>query len=578
MSKNVSDGLLPSAWWGRLLYLAIGFAFLQPLHVSPLPSYLEDFFLGLSAVLLGGALLWCHGRIYVNGVFWGWLAFGGLLAISISTVPLPFRTHSNLYTGFWLAGLAIVQLAAHCSQGQGAETFSWRLAKYLAVISVLSAVLGFVRYYGLAGVVSLYYPEPGSGRMVGLIEQSNLFAFLCLLGVFSLVWLRVLGRCNVWVYYISVLVLFYCLVLAGSRTPYVVFGVVALAVFLSKKAESRRFGLVLLLLGALFLAYRPCVLLLNEVFSEWLRSFGLMPWSGSVGANVERGFSSQARLEEWQVAWFMLWDNLPWGVGPGGYAAQSYAGHLEHGFLPMIGLFGHSHNSYLQILVEFGLPGLLWMSFMGGVVLKALWRLLVTGEVLMVAVVLGLLVYSFFEYPLWFMSYFVLFVWVIASCQEGRAFELQRLYGLPVVGVSILLMVVYFGLFVDMFRGHVDRMRPVRDLSVDYYYVDRMIATPFLEMYGYLTYFANFQYSESRLNDELLVLERFKRTSPFIPLMARYSISLAAAGRKREALEVAGEILRLQPSYSDKFRREIFRAKSHVPNWEIDYLLGFNGL
>ena len=122
--------------------------------------------------------------------------------------------------------------------------------------------------------------------------------------------------------------------------------------------EKRRWPIVLavLVLGGMALAVFP----IPPLFEKWQRFSGQL-------------HSQNPRLESFKVAFQMLGDAGPWGMGPGTFGAvfPHYAHELG---AAGIGFWRHAHCDYLEWLVEWGWAGTVLWSV---VPIGALWRLLV---------------------------------------------------------------------------------------------------------------------------------------------------------------------------------------------------------
>ncbi|MFD2448845.1 Wzy polymerase domain-containing protein [Vogesella fluminis] len=152
---------------------------------------------------------------------------------------------------------------------------------------------------------------------------------------------------------------------------------------------------------------------------------------GAIGSGVDRmlagGFGAR-RWVEWQKAWQVFQDHPLFGVGLGGYAAQSVRLEVAMGFAGQWSeswLFTHSHNLILQLLAETGLLGT------AVVVIGLCWAFLpffrkeqaTAHSLLVVLLAMVLLLHSMVEYPLWYMSFLGLFA-VLLGLSPARRYTL----------------------------------------------------------------------------------------------------------------------------------------------------------
>lgn len=566
-----SDGAVTWLGWGWGLML--GAAFLQPLHIWPFNTLFESFGLGIGCVFLAGLLLVLRGRYWLSPLLGWWCAFGGVLLVSALTVPQTFDASLYAYVGFWLVGLALTQLGGEFSWWDNSQRFAVRLAWFLVIVAGLSAVFACLRFYELWGVVGRLIPAGSSGRMSGLIGQSNVFALLSTLGLLSLLWLVAAKRVSLWLGLPLGLLLGYCMALSGSRVIYLIYAAVfALGVAQSVRQKSWVFSGVLLGFALCFVVFQPLFLQFDQLLQERLVSMGIMHGRPSVADVFERGMGS-SRWVEWPLAWQIFIDHLPWGVGPGGYAAQSYAMHIREQALPLEAIWLHSHNSYLQLWVEFGWLGVCWMLGMGWLVAKVLWRAVRLEQPVQAIVLLAVLIHSFFEFPLWFMYFFVLAFGVLAAGQESRCVQGKPFLGGLATGIAVLAFAFYGWLFSGLIVWHSTLLSGGRVADGGLKFIDRLVQDPLLKPYALQFYYFHFSPGSLPVAMELRELEALRSYRPFGFFSVRYSILLAAVGRREEALKVRDEIIAVAPAYVPVYIESVSQVMRQHPAWELGFLL-----
>lgn len=573
--SNCPDGDVSGRLTWVLLGL-VGIALLQPFRIWPFSTLIEDFFLGLGVVFLSGVMIVLRKRYWLSSLLLVWLGFGGILLVSALLVPRVFEAGLFAYAGFWLVGLALTQLGPESSWRIGSQLFALRLAWFLLLVGVFSAILGCVKYYQLWGDIGLYLPQVRGGRMNGVIGQSNLFAVICLLGLMSLLWLISIKK--VAIYWCVALggILLFAVVLSGSRVVGLIYcASLVVAIIQAWSTRDYRFSGFMIGAGILFIILFLPVLDFDPLLREWLVKFGYSN-NHYVAENVfERGMAS-ARWVEWPLALQILWENLILGIGPGAYAEHSYAIHLRESALPLQNVWLHSHNSYLQLWVEFGLLGVLWTLAMGCLVVSVLWRAVQFNQPVQAMVMLALLIYSFFEFPLWFMHFFVLGFWVLSAGSEARAIPGKPLLGGLVALIAGFALLFYGSLFAGLLEFHVKRASGVGVPSAGLGFVDRLVQDPLLKPYGLQFYYYNFDVGSLPLNLELKELDGLRRYFPYPLNSYRYSILLAAAGRSEEAIKVRDETFRAFPSSKEHYFNFVEGAMKDHPDWKLMPLL--NGL
>lgn len=575
MSKNVSFGSVGAPGVvGFVLLLILALSFWQPLRIWPFNTFIEEFALGGVVVASAGIMLMLRGRYWVGPLLWVWLAYGALLLLSAVCVPQQFSAPLAGYLAFWLVGLALTQLGPELSWFREGSAYSVRLAVFLAVVAVVSVLLACVKHYQLWGELGRYLPAISGGRMNGVIGQANLFAVLCLMGLIAVLWLMAVRRLSLLLGLMLAALVGYGLVLSGSRVVvgcYLVVLVVAL--LQGGRTQAWRYPIFLIVAGAVFWLFHGAVLEWDDWLRERLFEVGLMTQipQGAEGA-FSRG-SGSLRFVEWPLAWRIFLEHLPFGVGPGGYAGESYLTHLEEQVLPIDSLWRHSHNSYLQVLVEFGLPGALWVCIMLALALSVVCRAIVQNQAMPAAVLLTLLVYGFFEFPFWFLHFFVLGLGVLAGGVEARSVEGKRLLGGVLTLVAVGLLAFYGSMLSALLNWHVQSKRGQVVEGVALKFVDRLVQDPLLGSYGMQFYYYFFRPGNLPAELELQELGRLYRHEPYAFFAGRYSVLLAVAGRRAEALRVRDDMVSAFPGHVPFFIEDVRQLGSQQPSWQLEFLL-----
>lgn len=193
-----------------------------------------------------------------------------------------------------------------------------------------------------------------------------------------------------WLFFlgVSVVVTSLGLIMSWSRGAWFGFaaGMLVFVFFLPRK---RKYGVLLVMLGLLFLLVAIQFGLLPASISERLAGFG-----DEVQIQDVRGvfvttenFAIIERLAHWQAGIEMARVHLFSGVGFGNYEPAYH----EFGLLNWPHPLGHAHNYYLNILAETGIIGLLLYLILWGTILIQAIRLLSRLEWIQRGMVLGLL-------------------------------------------------------------------------------------------------------------------------------------------------------------------------------------------
>ena len=129
-----------------------------------------------------------------------------------------------------------------------------------------------------------------------------------------------------------------------------------------------------MLLGPLTYRYIPSSL--TDRIADLPAYLGTGMWEVVQQPVTDGNFSVIERLAHW-IAALRMWEMSPWlGVGPGNYAAVYPRVRLDRWEDPL----GHAHNTYLNVLAENGLIGMIaYLTLWSGVVI---WLICMRGRVL----------------------------------------------------------------------------------------------------------------------------------------------------------------------------------------------------
>lgn len=510
-----------------LVMLAISFS--NPLHLFPLLNYIEELIAACSVVAGVAWLMWCHREYRFSLGSALWLALGGLFLASALIQPATFASGKLAYLLYWFIGaLALIV-------GEQLDWSDWRTADRLAwvlfVCAVFGAVMGGLRHFGLlwSGFDALV-PKVQSERMIGLIGQSNYFGFLCLMGGLSGAWLYHRRAINTLALVVGMGLCICGLLMSGSRSA--LLGWFCLVVLLWLRGQAwGRYCIVLtcgLLSTLVLMPAMPGLL-------QWLAQFvpeGVL--DGRMQAIGQRGIDSPARLTEWKIA-FDVWKENPWfGVGIGNYSHAAFTEHVAQGVSSGAGLFTHSHNVFLQLLVELGVLGGIWCLAFGAFFCFSAWRALKWEQNLLpISVLLIFAIYSLFEFPLWIMTFLILNLLLMGSLPGPGItlrLRLSKLFSAVLGFVLFVMVAVYVPLVERFYWSFIQYLVRAPVKIEEYNFMSAMMKDPLMESTGYIIYFANFQVSKKTAVQEREVLERFQRYVPYPPLMARLAILQVATG------------------------------------------------
>lgn len=364
-------------------------------------------------------------------------AGGPVLLLTLLPLLTLVTALTSPYPGQGLAASMALLLAlalAHVISGYQRTEVLTTLAWGLLLGGVLQALVGVLQVTQWVLTVQwpwVFYDKSNPANLFGQIAQRNQYANYLTLSLFAGCYLFAAGRLRGWLLLPLVLVFGLLISWSGSRLAIGYGGAAMVLAWLfywrsGRQAETGRLAMAL----ALATCWLVCCQLFNKELVALLSWFGLP--LGNVGSGVDRmmagGFGSR-RWVEWQKAWQVFLDHPLFGVGLGGYAAESVRLEVTMGFAGQWSeswLFAHCHNLILQLLAETGLLGTaVVVAGLGWVFLPFFCKQQAdVHSLLVVLLAMVLLLHSMVEYPLWYMSFLGLFA-VLLGLSPARRYTLD---------------------------------------------------------------------------------------------------------------------------------------------------------
>lgn len=411
-----------------VLFLLVTMPFLNWVRFQPSGDYV-----GVAiAVLLVVALLLLSSARRRNVVEAG----GPVLLLALLPLLTLVTALTSPYPGQGLAAsmaLLLALLLVHVISSYQRSEVLTMLAWGLLLGGVVQALVGLLQVTQWVLVLRwpwVFYDKGNPANLFGQIAQRNQYANYLTLSLFAGCYLFAVNKLRSWLLLPLVLVFGLFISWSGSRLAIGYAGAAMVLAWLfylrsSRQGETGRL--------ALALALATCWLVFCQLFNKEL--VALLSWLGlplgNIGSGVDRmlagGFGAR-RWVEWQKAWQVFQDHPLFGVGLGGYAAQSVRLEVAMGFAGQWSeswLFTHSHNLILQLLAETGLFGTVV------VVAGLCWAFLPffrkeqanAHSLLVVLLAMVLLLHSMVEYPLWYMTFLSLFA-VLLGLSPARRYTL----------------------------------------------------------------------------------------------------------------------------------------------------------
>ncbi|MCS3805375.1 PglL family O-oligosaccharyltransferase [Chromobacterium alkanivorans] len=333
--------------------------------------------------------------------------------------------------------------------GVDKEKFLHLAAVLILISAIFQSLFGVVQALGGAALFKgMILVSPHD--VMGNFGQRNQFAqFLCWGGV-AASYLYSKKSLGISYFVPVVVVLAMCVAWSGARLPLVyMLGLIGLVFYWLRKGKGddavQRMCFSLILVVFVFMFFQ----VFNHDVLSILREIGLkVRVESGVDRWMDAGFGARRKIE-WSKAWYIFMQNPLRGVGYGGYPWQSVWLEAHGGWpkVPESWLFVHSHNLIFQLLAETGVIGTLIVIFG---LFFCLAPYFIYGNqsnhgLFLISIGMMLLVHSMFEYPLWYMPFFVMLI-IVCALSPARKMELSVGDGV-VTGFGILvgsLCVLYF--------------------------------------------------------------------------------------------------------------------------------------
>lgn len=434
---------------------ALTLGFLWPFRVNPIPSFSGEWLVGMGVVLTLLATL--HQRAIV--IRWprivaGFLPLMLIILLQWMSGRFAYPEHAVFGLLFLLTGVLTATIVSSLkgTDSESNERAALFLHSFLMASAVLSACTALAQWLGWDRFLSPFvFPMEAvaqRGRPTGNIAQPNLLATLCGLGMVSVGWLGLQKKLPAWGASSSALFLAFAIGLTGSRTALLFVPCLMLALvwyLLQSETAQRRHWLGVLLPLAIVVAHFAVPF--------------LSPLLGSTLISTEvRGLnlSSDSRMQLWSIGLHSV-TNTPWlGHGVGTFIEYMGFSAADLG-LKDTGVAHHTHNLFLQLVLDFGWPGMVSVLLISTIYV---WKkkLLVSPSLTRISawsVIAVLLVHSQLEFPLWYLHFWLVFVWAMVLVDvEGIPIPAERIVRAALLGVVVLGLSFGTWLYRDYWETH----------------------------------------------------------------------------------------------------------------------------
>jgi O-antigen ligase len=538
-----------------MIGLAWTLPFLQPFHRFPLAGFYSEW-IALALGLAGALALLpraSSGEIALPAVALAPLALAVVLAVQ-AALGRPVYAEQALAAGLYLSWAALlVVLGHHLRRELGTETLAATLAWWSLAGGALSAVVGLLQHFPVAGVPGwLVFPKSRL-EIYGNLGQANHYAAHLSIAIAGALYLYGRGRlAGAWLVPAFALLL-PPLALSGSRSAWIYVVLPLLLAFLVRGTGGaggmRRLRIAALCLPPAFLAAHWLVAL-----SFPAASVPAAPAVTSSDRLFQVATGMELRLQLWKTAWQMFLDAPVLGAGIGQFTWNHFVRAAGDASMDPH-LYMHAHNLVLHLMAETGAIGALIVvgALLGWA--AALRHSALDMEMHWLLCVLAIVgMHSLLEFPLWY-AYFLGIAALLLGA-GGRPGLVFRFSGTAraVVATAIVAGCVTLGAVMTAYREF-ERLvflpealaaRPADDAAFA-----RAIAglyrEPLLVPYVELAIAYGVEVNEDRLGDKLALTGRAVHFAPVGVVAYRHALLLAMAGEREQALAQLDRALRIYP-------------------------------
>lgn len=429
------------------LLLLVG-GLLTPYHMAPWRTAFQEFAVLFALLFFCLSLAIEKSVLQLPSLKWPVAMLTlGLFSLLTFAIGNPLLTESHYLFLIYIAALYLAVSAGSLCANNNALKIS--LSAALALVAVGQIATSLQQWLGSVTTISFdnWWSTTGSagGRANGNINQANNYGTLVIWGY--LAWLFVLEYLDrrkqiISTFTVSLVAIFFSfgLVLGQSRTSILSLVIVTcLGMFYSQQFSHRiRFAAISFLSGVgIFWFLQPAMS--HLLFGD------------EIGAAVRTFNGSDLRFPAWTMFLTASTDSVPhffFGRGWGSIRSVHAVVAGTNDYFPDLGqsTFGHTHNVFLDVLVSFGLIGVLMLSYFSWKVIRYFFgRGGDSSDFYFWAMLIALFVHANLELPHWY-GYFIwpaAFIFGVLVKPTG-GFVVRRSVALPVLLAMIGLSAFAF--------------------------------------------------------------------------------------------------------------------------------------
>lgn len=305
--------------------------------------------------------------------------------------------------------------------------------KWLSIIIIFTSLFLFltqlVHFINISFLVELMRLPLQTKRFSGNLFQPNQTAFVLVLGVISSIFF--LDNRRKYLKFLLIFFLSFGVALTESRTGFLIL-ILSLLIFnlFNNFIDNRKIinlkdffcGMLGLIVGVFLYSY----------FSE----------SSNMIGRVSESFKD-VRLNFLHQTVLIIKDNPVTGVGWKNFASTSLQYYEQVGWL---NLTDHSHFIFGHIISEFGILGWGVIIVFFIIFIKNLYSIRDKSDVYVFLILLTFIIYSCFEYPLWYFRYLMIFSIFLALYDKSskKIYEINKGYLVAIPTLILLISSIYY--------------------------------------------------------------------------------------------------------------------------------------
>ncbi len=416
--------------------------FLNPVRAFPSPDFWMEWlsFVSACTVALFAVMSNPAQLPFGSGGPLRWSVLMVALGVTISVVT--GRVGSVEFTMFAIASL-LLGLVLHCvgywcagrlgevGSAQVLAAWSWGVVAAL----VLNGMAVAMSRHGFEWVLYRIFPSEMPVRAGGMFGQPNMLGVFSDLALCNVIYLVSQKKINLFVAFTLSLLVSVLVAMSGSRAALLVW--VSLFLMSTYATVRRRAaGEALVCIGGA-LAF----MFVQIAWAEFAKTGGAT--AGEMVA-IARTSTLNERYEQWRDVLSLIAAHPFLGVGYGRFACSRFF-ELDQ---PMIEPNSeYTHNLFSELLVDFGILGLLAAGLVFWYLLRLMLRFvqvdyMFSGKTLVVSWVVSLVVYAQFEHPFGYLFFLLPFLFVSGFSGDFGAGVVKAKVGRTLVSGFVLMMLV----------------------------------------------------------------------------------------------------------------------------------------